>query len=147
MLNQFLFTVEFHDGTVYHQNEKDKSIFGGINCFSDVKDKKIKKFIMHGCGHVYVWDFIFGSLTIDNSPPIWPPVEIYPGMPIKPIYYRITQQKLKQTFEVQKHKGILGMFNVENKISTDCAGYVVGYEFPRNGKNVQWTVKIQVENK
>ncbi len=147
MLNQFLFTAEFSDGTVYHQNSQDKSIYGLVNCFSDIQahGKKIVKFVMVGCGHVYILDLVWGSLDIDGQK-IWPPVEIYPGMPIKLIYQRVSQQSITNTMEVQKRNGILGLVGIESKQKSNCVGYLIGYEFPRNGKNVQWTMKIKVED-
>lgn len=146
MAKNFLFTAEFADGTVYHQNEQDKSIYGGANCFSDIQGKKIRKFIMHGGGQIYTLDLVFGSLTINDNPPIWPPDEVYPGMPMKLIYQRITQDRITNTVQAQKSRGLLFWKPVEVKTSKFIEGYIIGYEFPRRGKsNGVWTLKIQVD--
>ena len=93
----YLFIAELFDGTLIQQTQADQSrlLPGQKNAYYDVlqNEGKIRKFSLHGKGHVISINLMDGHAEVDGRvvyPPKAPPV----GHPLTLIYYKQVQQRL-----------------------------------------------------
>ncbi len=67
---KYLFTAEYKDGSLYEQNEEDRSITepDKRSCFYDVDHDKLVGFVIKGNGHTYGVDLRDGHFEVDGMP-------------------------------------------------------------------------------
>lgn len=67
---RYLFQATYKDGTVYKQNEEDKSVTepDTRSCFFDVKQDEVKTFFVFNDNHTYSVNLEDGHFEIDGVP-------------------------------------------------------------------------------
>lgn len=66
---KYLFTCEYNDGTVFEQNEEDRSSQDPLkSAFFDIKHEILVKFTLTGNGHEYSVDLLDGHFEVDGVP-------------------------------------------------------------------------------
>lgn len=67
---KYLFTAEYKDGSIFHQNAEDKSSREPEkrSAFFDVRQEELKSFTLTGAGHSYKVDLSDGHFEVDGVP-------------------------------------------------------------------------------
>lgn len=115
----FLFVVEYYDGTIYRQTPVDMSLTNPEkSCWYDVVPERVKRLSLVGKGHIVTVDLTDGHFEVDgrNMPPKeWPHSKPFP------VYFHRVEQSMGLNCN-EKRTYFIGWKTAtqEFKIGVDC---------------------------
>ena len=125
---KYLFQVTYKDGTVYHQNEEDRSVTDPEtrSCYFDVKVDEVKSFFVFNSEHTYSVNLEDGHFEVDGVPFLMHTDPEITGFRL--VYYRQHTHSFNQ--------------ESSEELSHDIV-YCLGWQTTdKNGKNVQRIMTI-----